>query len=179
MLYPPQLVSIFSEALGKEVNVPDRPERIVSLSPAVTETLFMLGLGDRLIGVSAFCARPEEARRRRKVGSYSTSNVDLLREMKPIRIAILFPHLHVLLPAEGRGVDVTNSPQFILLLLRQSQHSLWDSNPSQVPPGPGQDSLNSRRRRPVPNPSPGLRTKPVESLLVRGKQAQDELSLVN
>jgi len=83
------LVRIFSEALGKEVEIPDRPERIISLSPAITETLFMLGLGDRVIGVSAFCARPEEARRRRKVGSYSTSNVDLLREMKPDLILVV------------------------------------------------------------------------------------------
>ena len=83
------MVRIFSEALGKEVEIPDRPERIISLSPAITETLFMLGLGDRVIGVSAFCARPEEARRRRKVGSYSTSNVDLLREMKPDLILVV------------------------------------------------------------------------------------------
>jgi len=83
------LVRIFSEILGKEVEVPDRPERIISLSPAITETLFMLGLGDRVIGVSAFCARPEEAKRRRKVGSYSTSNIDLLREMKPDLILVV------------------------------------------------------------------------------------------
>jgi len=68
--------------------VPDRPERIISLSPAITETLFMLGLGDRVIGVSAFCARPEEARRRRRVGSYSTSNASLLMEMKPDLILV-------------------------------------------------------------------------------------------
>jgi iron complex transport system substrate-binding protein len=89
MLYPPDLVSIFSEVLGKEVEVPDLPERIISLSPAITETLFMLGLGDRVIGVSAFCARPEEARSRRKVGSYSTSNIDLLRQIKPDLILVV------------------------------------------------------------------------------------------
>jgi len=83
------LVGIFSEILGKEVEVPDRPERIISLSPAITEILFLLGLGDRVIGVSAFCARPEEARRRRRVGSYSTSNVNLLREMKPDLILVV------------------------------------------------------------------------------------------
>jgi len=83
------LVRIFSEVLGKEVEVPDRPERIISLSPAITETLFMLGLGDRVVGVSAFCARPEEARLKRRVGSYSTCNIGLLREMKPDLILVV------------------------------------------------------------------------------------------
>lgn len=83
------MARIFSEVLGKEVEVPERPERIISLSPAITETLFMLGLGDRIIGVSAFCARPEAAKQKRKVGSYSTSNIDLLREMKPDLILVV------------------------------------------------------------------------------------------
>jgi len=78
-----KLVNIFNEVLGREVLLPDRPVKIVSLSPAVTETLFQLGLEDRIVGVSAFCARPERAKIKRRVGSYSTSSLDLLREMKP------------------------------------------------------------------------------------------------
>lgn len=77
------MVGLFNEVLGKEVEIPDSPLRIISLSPAITETLFALGLGEKIIGVSAFCARPAEARLKRKVGSYSTTNTDLLKEMKP------------------------------------------------------------------------------------------------
>jgi len=77
------LVGIFNEVLGREVELPDRPARIVSLSPAITETLFLLGLGDRVAAVSAFCARPEAARSKRKVGSYSTASADVLREIRP------------------------------------------------------------------------------------------------
>jgi len=77
------MVGIFNEVLGKNVTTPEKPTRIISLRPALTETLFMLGLGEKVIGVSAFCARPEGARVKRKVGSYSTTNIDLLREMKP------------------------------------------------------------------------------------------------
>jgi iron complex transport system substrate-binding protein len=65
------------------VNVPEKPQRIVSLSPAITETLFMLGLGDRVVGVSAFCARPAEARKKRKFGSYSTVSTKLLETTNP------------------------------------------------------------------------------------------------
>jgi len=77
------MLGVFNEVLGRDVAIPDRPERIISLSPALTETLFMLGLGERVIGVSAFCARPEGAKAKRKVGSYSTTNNDLLRKMRP------------------------------------------------------------------------------------------------
>jgi len=77
------LVVLFSEVLGREVEIPDAPKRIVSFSPAATETLFKVGLGDSVVGVSAFCARPQEARLKRRVGSYSTVSKELLDEIAP------------------------------------------------------------------------------------------------
>jgi ABC-type Fe3+-hydroxamate transport system substrate-binding protein len=50
---------IFSELHGKEICVPDPLTRIVSLSPAVTETLFLLGLGESVVGVTQFRLRPQ------------------------------------------------------------------------------------------------------------------------
>lgn len=75
--------SLFNEVLGKQVSIPDQPKRIISLSPAITETLFQLGLGEKVIGVSAFCARPKEAKQKEKVGSYSTTNNEKLAAMHP------------------------------------------------------------------------------------------------
>ncbi|MEM3637582.1 MAG: ABC transporter substrate-binding protein [Conexivisphaerales archaeon] len=77
------LVGIFNEVLGKEVNVPEAPKRIISLSPAITETLFMLGFDEEIVGVSAFCARPPKAREKRKVGSYSTVRRELIEGLRP------------------------------------------------------------------------------------------------
>lgn len=68
---------------GSTVNVPESPERIISFSPSVTEILFELGLGDKLVGVSAFCARPKETAAIRKVGSYGSARTDVLKELKP------------------------------------------------------------------------------------------------
>ncbi|MDG6997932.1 MAG: ABC transporter substrate-binding protein [Nitrososphaerota archaeon] len=76
-------MKVFNEILGKEVDVPEEPSRIISFSPALTETLFMLGLGEMVVGVTAFCARPAEATRKRKVGSYNSVSIDLLRSLKP------------------------------------------------------------------------------------------------
>lgn len=74
---------VFNEITGKELHLPSELERIISFSPAVTETLFMLGLGPQVAGVSPFCVRPPEARQKRKVGSYSTARPELLREIDP------------------------------------------------------------------------------------------------
>ncbi|WP_287961116.1 ABC transporter substrate-binding protein [Acidiplasma sp.] len=68
---------------GNEVSVPDKLERIVSFSPAVTEILFDLGLGDKIVADSAFCSRPEGARYKRKLASYSTTRKDILKELNP------------------------------------------------------------------------------------------------
>jgi iron complex transport system substrate-binding protein len=77
------LVELFSEVLGRTVRVPESPARIVSFSPAVTETLFELGLGESVVGISAFCSRPPATRLKRRVGSYSTVSDELLEELRP------------------------------------------------------------------------------------------------
>src|SRR5262245_45133370 len=46
------------DASGADVALTARPERIVSLVPSITETLFALGLDDRIAGITLFCAGP-------------------------------------------------------------------------------------------------------------------------
>jgi iron complex transport system substrate-binding protein len=55
-----------------------QPGRIVSTAPSVTETLFALGLGDRVVGVSQHCHYPPEATRLPKIGSYLKPNVEAI-----------------------------------------------------------------------------------------------------
>ncbi len=73
----------YSDVLGAFVELPREPQRIVSLAPAITETLYMLGLGDRVVGVSPFCFKPPEAREKPKVGSYMRVNYKLLEQLHP------------------------------------------------------------------------------------------------
>ncbi|HEY9231432.1 MAG TPA: cobalamin-binding protein, partial [Blastocatellia bacterium] len=42
-----------TDELGRSVNVAADPQRIVSLAPSITEILFALGLGDRVVGVTS------------------------------------------------------------------------------------------------------------------------------
>ncbi|MFN3134602.1 MAG: ABC transporter substrate-binding protein [Candidatus Kryptonium sp.] len=74
---------VYCEITGKELFLPDKCERIVSFSPAVTEALFEMGLGEFVVGVSVYCVRPQTARKRVIVGSYNTFNEEKLRELNP------------------------------------------------------------------------------------------------
>jgi iron complex transport system substrate-binding protein len=59
------------------------PKRIVSLSPATTEILFALGLGDRIIGVTSYCDHPEEAKSKPKIGGMSNPSLEAIVTLKP------------------------------------------------------------------------------------------------
>lgn len=57
--------------------------RIVSTSPSITETLFALGLGDRVVGVSSFCRFPAAVIRLPKVGSFLRPDTELIARLRP------------------------------------------------------------------------------------------------
>lgn len=71
------------DAMGRTVVVSDAPGRIVSLVPSVTETLFGLGLGDRVVGVTEFCTFPSEAATRARVGSYAAPSLEAVVALAP------------------------------------------------------------------------------------------------
>jgi iron complex transport system substrate-binding protein len=69
------------------------PQRIVSISPNLTEILYGLGVFDRVVGVSDYCTYPPEAKSRERVGGWSTPNLE--------RIVRLHPDLVVLTQAQA------------------------------------------------------------------------------
>ena len=58
-------------------------ERIVSLSPGITEILFAIGAGDDVVGVTQFCDYPEQAKKLPKVGSGFRPSIEQIVTMKP------------------------------------------------------------------------------------------------
>lgn len=64
------------------------PQRIISLSPSVTETLYYLGLGNRLIAVSDYCNWPEEIKYKVKVGGMINPSFEKILTLKPDLIII-------------------------------------------------------------------------------------------
>ena len=59
------------------------PRRIVSMAPNVTEILFALGLGGRVVGVTRFCDYPPETRSIPKIGGLVDPNVEIIRSLDP------------------------------------------------------------------------------------------------
>ena len=64
----PATLRTVTDELGRTVQVPAQPQRIVSLAPSITEILFALGAGDRVAGVTSYCDYPPEARQKPSVG---------------------------------------------------------------------------------------------------------------
>jgi iron complex transport system substrate-binding protein len=59
------------------------PQRIVSLTPVITETLFALGAGDQVVGVTRFCNYPPEAQKRAIVGGIIDMDVEAVLTLRP------------------------------------------------------------------------------------------------
>jgi len=59
------------------------PERIVSMAPNITEILFALGLGSRVVGVTRFCDYPPEASDLPKIGGLVDPNIEIIRSLDP------------------------------------------------------------------------------------------------
>jgi iron complex transport system substrate-binding protein len=64
------------------------PARIVSTSPSITETLFALGLGGRVVGVSAYCRFPPEVAKLPKVGSFLKPDAELIAGLRPDLVVV-------------------------------------------------------------------------------------------
>jgi iron complex transport system substrate-binding protein len=65
------------------VSAQTKPQRIVSTTPSITETLFALGVGDHVVGVSRFCTYPPEVQKLPKIGSYVKPDVEAIARLTP------------------------------------------------------------------------------------------------
>ncbi|MCL2602032.1 MAG: ABC transporter substrate-binding protein, partial [Treponema sp.] len=86
---------VFIDALGRRYAPAEAPRSIVSLSPSVTEILFAIGAGDRVVGVTQYCDYPAQAQERTLVGGFSgiTVNVEQIRALAP-DLVILSANMH-------------------------------------------------------------------------------------
>lgn len=80
------------------------PTRIVSMSPGLTETLFALGLGDRVVGVTRFCLFPEEAVGLPKVGGYLDPNWEAIVALRPDLVVVMESHSEAQARLERLGI---------------------------------------------------------------------------
>jgi iron complex transport system substrate-binding protein len=72
-----------TDDLGRKLKIPLKIERAVSLAPNLTENIFAVGAGSRLVGVTTFCNYPPEAEKIRKIGDTTSPNMEAIIALKP------------------------------------------------------------------------------------------------
>jgi iron complex transport system substrate-binding protein len=72
-----------TDDLGRTIKIPAKIERAVSLAPNLTENIFAVGAGERLVGVTTYCNFPAEAAKTQKVGDTINPNVETIIALKP------------------------------------------------------------------------------------------------
>jgi iron complex transport system substrate-binding protein len=99
--------------LGRTMHVPVKIERAISLAPSLTEMIFAIGAGDKLVGVTTYCNYPTEAATIEKVGDTQTPNIEKIIALRPqiifISTASQLEAFSKILEEQGIAVYVTSS----------------------------------------------------------------------
>jgi iron complex transport system substrate-binding protein len=77
------MFKVFHEILRDYADIPEKPKRIVSLYPSITESLVEIGISEELVGVSSHCHLYVKGLKKRSVSSATEVNYKRLEEAKP------------------------------------------------------------------------------------------------
>jgi iron complex transport system substrate-binding protein len=101
-----------TDDLGRTVTVPKRIERVVSLAPNLTENIFAVGAGDRLVGVTTLCDYPGAAKNIAKVGDTVNPNMETIVALDPqvvfVSTSSQIESFSGMLDSKGIAVFITN-----------------------------------------------------------------------
>ena len=161
--FKPTLVALVLLALltgcesgPSDVRTPEKPQRIVSLVPTVTEILFAIGAGDRVVGISDFDTYPPEALDRPRVGALINPNLEAIFELRPDLVitygtqSLLQERLAVV--GIRQFSFVTGPTEHILDSIRDLGHEVGLDENSALLAGQIHDVLESLRRTRPPDP---------------------------
>jgi cobalamin transport system substrate-binding protein len=82
-LQPTSAYRQVTDELGRMIRVPQSIHRIVSLAPNLTETIYALGVQDRLVGDTDYCDFPPEAQHKTKVGGAVNPSLEAIAALHP------------------------------------------------------------------------------------------------
>jgi iron complex transport system substrate-binding protein len=98
---------VVEDDVGNVITLEAKPQRIVSLAPNHTETLYALGLGDRVVGVTEYCNYPPEAAEKPKVGDFVNIDLETVVGLQPDLVLATTMHVAETVPAlQERGIAV-------------------------------------------------------------------------
>jgi iron complex transport system substrate-binding protein len=81
------------------------PQRLISTTPSITEILFDIGIGDRIVGDSRFTRYPPEAEKIEKIGNLYDGNWERIVELKPDLVLVLTKGENLRLQCEKFGIE--------------------------------------------------------------------------
>jgi iron complex transport system substrate-binding protein len=108
---PSYAVRVVTDETGRKVQLPDVVHRIVCLTPSITDTVFAIGAGDKVAGITDYTVYPPEALKKPSIGEVLRPSLE--------RIAALHPDLVIGVaplndPETIRGVERMNVPVFLV-----------------------------------------------------------------
>jgi iron complex transport system substrate-binding protein len=77
---------------GAQLSIPDSAQRILPLTPSLAETLFALGLDDRIVGVTRFATYPQATRKKPKVGTFFNPSLEKILALEPDLVIVGSEH---------------------------------------------------------------------------------------
>jgi iron complex transport system substrate-binding protein len=116
------------ETPARPTDISDSARRIVSLTPSVTESLFALGAGPEVVGVSQYCDYPPEVRRLPKVGTFVTPNIEAIAALRPTLVIGLATSsdLRAVHALEGMGIPTLMTDENSIAGIEQSIQRIGD-----------------------------------------------------
>ena len=74
---------VIRDELGRDITVPDHPHRLICLAPSITDTVYALGRGEDIVGITDYTKYPPEARQKPSVGGVINPSLEKLVSLKP------------------------------------------------------------------------------------------------
>jgi iron complex transport system substrate-binding protein len=105
-----QLTTTVTDELGRTIEVVASPQRIVSLAPSITETLFALGLDNKIVGVTSYCDYPPEAKTKESIGDTLKPSLEKIIALKP---DLVFVSTSSQLESFVRSLENANIPVYV------------------------------------------------------------------
>jgi iron complex transport system substrate-binding protein len=108
------------DGTGRRVTIPAQVNRVVSLAPNLTETVYALGLGDKLVGDTNECDKPLAAKQRPHVGEPVDPSLEAIVALRPqLVLATAINRMETVDALTHLGIPVyTTDPQTVLQMLR-------------------------------------------------------------
>ena len=96
-----------TDETGRTVRVPQPVNRIVSLAPSLTETVYALGLQDHLVGDTDYCDYPPDAQKKTKVGGAINPSLEQIAALHPDLVLVTksFNRLETVNSLDGLGIS--------------------------------------------------------------------------